>query len=84
MSTDLEEDATSSAVVLYHHLFLVVLCIDVCDLFVDVCQLHVILIEFIVVDDLVDFLHPFIIHKHLIIALSYGLLLVHELLILWF
>jgi hypothetical protein len=45
-------------------------------------QLHVIIIKFIVIDNLINLFNPFIVHKHLVITISDSFLSGDKLLVL--
>lgn len=58
------------------------LAVYICDLLVDISQLHMILIHFVVIDYFIDLFHPLIVKEHRIVALCYYLLTAHELIVL--
>ncbi len=59
------------------------LVVDISDLLVDISQLHEIFVHLVVVDHLVDFLHPLVVHEHAVVTLRDHLLPSHELVVLW-
>lgn len=56
--------------------------VDVCDLLVDISQLHVALIHLVVVNHLVYLLDPLVVHEHAVVTLSNHLLTPHEFVVL--
>ena len=60
------------------------LCVDVGNLFVQLCQLHVVVVELVIIYYFIYFLHPLVVHEHLIVACCYFLLPPHKLLVLGF
>lgn len=79
-----EIDAAGPAVILNHHIVLLMLCVDIGNLFVKFSQLHVVAVQLIVVHHLVYLLHPLVVHEHLIVPTCNCLLPSHELLVLRF
>jgi hypothetical protein len=59
-----------------------VLGIDISNFLILLSQLHIVIVEFVVVDDFVDLLDPFIVHEHLVVAVGDGLFAGDELLVL--
>jgi len=73
-----------SAVVFNHHILLRMLGINICDLLVQLSQLHIIVVKFVVVHHLVYLLHPLVIHKHVVVPVGNRFLPSNKLLILRF
>lgn len=59
-----------------------VLSVDICYFPVQFCELHIVLIELVVVDHLIDLLHPLVIHEQLVVAIGDSLLSCYELRVL--
>ena len=57
-------------------------CIDISNFLILFSKLHVVTIEFIVVDNLVDLFDPLIVHEHLVVAVGDGFFAGDELLVL--
>ena len=58
------------------------LVVDVCDLLVNVSQLHVVFVHLVVVYHFVYFLDPLVVHEHAVVALRNHLLPTHEFVVL--
>lgn len=58
--------------------------VNISNLPIALSQLHAVLIQLVIVDNLVDLFDPLVVHEHLVISLSNHLLPVHKLLILRF
>jgi hypothetical protein len=63
---------------------MLVILIDICNLFVDISKLHVIFIHLVVVDHFVNLLDPLIVHKHAVVALGDHFLASYKLVVLGF
>ena len=58
------------------------LSIDISNLSILLSQLHIVIIQLIVIDYLIDLLYPLVVHKHLVVTVGDGFLSGYELLVL--